>query len=102
MLVYGGIHAAAWNEYFPTNLERLLWRFSSNFVGCSGVLWLGPRGIDAFTSWVGPVINIDLENQSWLCCFLGLTWVSLGAIIANIPLYTLFGVFCLYCLREAL
>lgn len=35
-LIYGGTHATAWNDHFPTPLERLFWRMS-----CT-VLALGP------------------------------------------------------------
>ncbi|KAK1752033.1 hypothetical protein QBC47DRAFT_363634 [Echria macrotheca] len=38
-LVYGGIHASAWNDYFPSDNEQFMWRLSCIFVGCSGLLW---------------------------------------------------------------
>jgi hypothetical protein len=28
---YGGLHFAAWNSFFPTSIEALIWRFSSFF-----------------------------------------------------------------------
>ena len=31
-VVYGGVHAAAWNDHFPTYIELLLWRISSIYV----------------------------------------------------------------------
>lgn len=34
--LYGGIHAAAWYEYFPSLSERHLWRFSAAFIAGSG------------------------------------------------------------------
>jgi len=36
---YGGLHAAAWNEYFPSLSERGLWRFAAVFIAASGVTW---------------------------------------------------------------
>jgi len=43
-ILYGLIHSLAWNDQFPTALERSLWRASSFLVTCSGlvrffVLW---------------------------------------------------------------
>lgn len=35
-LLYGGVHATAWNSHFPTPTERTLWRISSIFVGAPG------------------------------------------------------------------
>ncbi|KAF2174901.1 hypothetical protein K469DRAFT_724937 [Zopfia rhizophila CBS 207.26] len=38
---YGALHIAAWNEYFPTQAERILWIASSMAIGSSGIfLWL--------------------------------------------------------------
>lgn len=36
---YGAVHAAAWSEFFPTEAERIMWRFSSVYITCSGALW---------------------------------------------------------------
>lgn len=38
--LYGGIHIAAWSEFFPTQAERLLWRFSATYIASSGGFWL--------------------------------------------------------------
>ncbi|KAI9808941.1 MAG: hypothetical protein M1827_007115 [Pycnora praestabilis] len=38
-MAYGGIHVAAWQEYFPTPAERIMWRLSSVYISCSGLLW---------------------------------------------------------------
>jgi len=37
---YGGIHAAAWNDHFPTEAEKWLWRASSSYIGFCGGLWV--------------------------------------------------------------
>lgn len=37
--LYGGIHVAAWSEFFPTTTERLLWRFSAAYIAGSGAFW---------------------------------------------------------------
>ncbi|MCJ1301592.1 hypothetical protein MMC08_004393 [Hypocenomyce scalaris] len=39
-MIYGGLHAMAWNEYFPSESEKLMWRFSSIYIASSGLLWL--------------------------------------------------------------
>ena len=36
---YGAVHAAAWQEFFPTEAERLMWRFSCTFITSSGAVW---------------------------------------------------------------
>lgn len=39
-LLYGGIHATAWNSYLPTAVERELFRLSTLSVVCGGfVIW---------------------------------------------------------------
>lgn len=38
--MYGGIHIAAWSDFFPTSVERLLWRFSATYIASSGAFWL--------------------------------------------------------------
>ncbi|KAF2017710.1 hypothetical protein BU24DRAFT_420757 [Aaosphaeria arxii CBS 175.79] len=38
---YGAIHIAAWNDFFPTQVERYLWITSSVAIGASGIfLWI--------------------------------------------------------------
>ena len=37
-ILYGLVHFVAWNDQFPTPLERLLWRVSSFVVSCSGLV----------------------------------------------------------------
>ena len=38
-IAYGGVHLAAWNEYFPSASERTMWRASSIYISFSGLLW---------------------------------------------------------------
>ena len=35
--LYGGLHAAAWNSYFPTSAEMWLWRVCSAMIAGSGI-----------------------------------------------------------------
>ena len=37
---YGAIHTAAWNEHFPTDTEKWLWRSSALYIGFCGGLWI--------------------------------------------------------------
>ncbi|KAK3343454.1 hypothetical protein B0T25DRAFT_554363 [Lasiosphaeria hispida] len=37
---YGGIHAAAWNDHFPSVPEKWLWRASASYIGFCGGLWV--------------------------------------------------------------
>ena len=37
-VLYGVLHFLAWNDDFPTRLERVLWRVSSVVVTCSGIV----------------------------------------------------------------
>lgn len=38
-IAFSAVHIAAWNAGFPTEAEAWLWRFSSMFIGFSGLLW---------------------------------------------------------------
>ncbi|KLU86092.1 hypothetical protein MAPG_05111 [Magnaporthiopsis poae ATCC 64411] len=39
-LCYGGIHAAAWNDYFPSKAEKWIWRTSASYITFCGGLWV--------------------------------------------------------------
>jgi hypothetical protein len=39
-MAYGGVHIAAWNDYFPSTVEAWMWRSSSIYITFSGGLWL--------------------------------------------------------------
>ncbi|TLD19621.1 hypothetical protein PspLS_09357 [Pyricularia sp. CBS 133598] len=38
--IYGGIHMAAWNDHFPTEAEKWIWRGSSSYIAFCGGLWV--------------------------------------------------------------
>jgi len=44
-VLYGVIHFLAWNDHFPTPLERVLWRVSTVVVTCSGIVGVFASGI---------------------------------------------------------
>jgi hypothetical protein len=37
---YGGLHAAAWNDHFPSVAEKWLWRGSSLYIAFCGGFWI--------------------------------------------------------------
>ena len=37
---YGSIHAAAWNDHFPSPVEKWIWRSSSLYIAFCGGLWI--------------------------------------------------------------
>ena len=39
-LAYGALHAAAWNDTFPSDAEMWLWRASSCYIAFCGLLWV--------------------------------------------------------------
>lgn len=38
--IYGGIHLAAWNDHFPSTVEKWMWRSSALYIGFCGGLWI--------------------------------------------------------------
>ena len=68
--LYGGLHAAAWYEYFPSSSERHLWRFSSVFIAGSGVTW-------SALSVIWEVLpNFDISKH-WLAILIAYLWFLL-------------------------
>ncbi|KAL8372196.1 hypothetical protein RB595_001813 [Gaeumannomyces hyphopodioides] len=37
---YSGIHAATWNDYFPSEAEKWMWRSSASYITFCGGLWV--------------------------------------------------------------
>lgn len=38
--IYGGLHASAWNDHFPSSAEKWLWRASCSYISFAGGLWI--------------------------------------------------------------
>ncbi|CAJ2506397.1 Uu.00g005270.m01.CDS01 [Anthostomella pinea] len=53
---YGGIHAAAWNEHFPSEAEMWLWRASAVYIGFCG-------GLRVVLNFI--VARVPALNQFW-------------------------------------
>ncbi|KAK3366188.1 hypothetical protein B0T24DRAFT_670298 [Lasiosphaeria ovina] len=95
VLVYGGIHASAWNHYFPTDTEQLLLRVSAVYVGCSGLLLLVVKAVDWFVDWIRDTFWQDMdadmcEGGLFRCC-VNCALVCSGTLLAMVPLYALFA-----------
>jgi hypothetical protein len=39
-MAFGAIHAVAWHDYFPSEVEAWIWRLSALYVTFSGLVWL--------------------------------------------------------------
>ncbi|KAK0616740.1 hypothetical protein B0T14DRAFT_568320 [Immersiella caudata] len=96
VLLYGGVHAVAWNDYFPSETERHLWRLSTVYVASSGLLWLALKVVQVALLWIrGP----DSKNQNrgnGLQHCLRYFVAPLSAIIVMIPIYLMAMASCIY------
>ncbi|KAF1808158.1 hypothetical protein P152DRAFT_469152 [Eremomyces bilateralis CBS 781.70] len=72
---YGGLHASAWNEFFPSTVERLFWICASLTMASSGALlwafWMARQTwpeFDRFVSGITPgvVIGNRKEQKPWV------------------------------------
>jgi hypothetical protein len=44
-IAYGAVYIAAWNYYFPSRAEAILWKFSAICITASGFIWLLINGL---------------------------------------------------------
>ena len=71
--LYGGLHALAWHEFFPTAIEKWLWRSTAVYISFCGGFWVLLNGIVSRS----PRLNEFWENwmdgkKSWVSdIFLG-------------------------------
>lgn len=78
-MAFGAVHVAAWNSYFPSNLEAWLWRSSALFICFSGALWLSINGLAHLFKGV---------DEYWECVI---------ALKAHWTSYLLLGTLCTIC-----
>ena len=86
--LYGAIHAAAWNEHFPSTAEKWLWRVSASYIGFCGGLWVAlnyivssnPRLNEFWEKWM------DGEKKWWHNVLLGTPVLicGLGLMVARV------------------
>lgn len=62
---YGAVHAAAWRDAFPSEAERLIWRFSSVYITCSGALWFAMCMIGYRFPWASAYWDRLIALQGW-------------------------------------
>lgn len=74
-MAFGGIHAAAWHNYFPSQEEAWLWRCSATYIAWSGLVWLTInlsaklyKPIDDL--WIGQRLSRAPWVKSWLLALL--------------------------------
>jgi hypothetical protein len=104
--LYGGLHAAAWHSFFPTEVEKWGWRVSSTVIAASGLLfaygmasyhlylsfhpyrywpsvWWAARNL----KWVMKLLSLDGSDFTPMTRFGGIVYISLGACCVIARLY---------------
>ena len=79
-VIYGLVHFLAWNDHFPTPLERLLWRVTSSVVTGSGLVlvsWI------YFLSWLSSNKLISQSTQRVLGDSIGLIIIPFVHVLAS-------------------
>lgn len=101
-LAYGAIHAAAWNNHFPSVVEQWLWRSSAIYIGFCGGLWIilnylaqayrpfnefWERWMDGKASWYLNVVIGSLVILCGLSFCLARLFIVVEAVISirNLP-----------------
>ncbi len=62
---YGAVHLAAWSEFFPSPLERKLWRFSALYITSSGLLWFGMCVVGWRWPWASRYWDRFIALEAW-------------------------------------
>jgi hypothetical protein len=92
--IYGGLHAAAWNEHFPSVAEKWLWRASCSYISFAGGLWI-------VLNWVAaayPPLNDFWER--WMDGAKGRVWGILLGFVVFVCGFS-FGIARVYLVLEA-
>lgn len=83
-VLYGGLHAAAWNAPFPTRIERLLWQISSLTVAFTllsyVVIWILCWTVDWLDECGLGMVTPDVLRRVVRLLFLILFVVFVGSI----------------------
>lgn len=89
-MAYGGVHAAAWNGYFPSRIETWLWRASSICIAGSGFTWIviniSARVSKGFKAYWGRVESLRAHWTSLVGLGSLATLCGLAYVLARIYL----------------
>lgn len=101
VLVYAGIHAAAWNEYFPTDMERWIWRVSAIYIGCSGLLLIVMFVCQQLMSLFAKIVTYrdmddDCNKGRWFCCCFDCILALIGVTLTMVPYFMIVAVVIMY------
>jgi hypothetical protein len=96
--LYGGLHAAAWHSFFPTEVEKWFWRISSIVIAASGLIFaygmvsdrlyfnIHPQNYQHFVKrvarglkWVMKLLSLDGSDFETGTVFGQIVYHSLGA-----------------------
>ncbi|KAL9583486.1 MAG: hypothetical protein Q9212_002680 [Teloschistes hypoglaucus] len=84
---YGGLHAAAWKDYFPSTTERIMWRVSSVLIAASGAIassFVGVGGLHS-TSIVGGSIQGIIDKLVF--SGVGYVFLVVSAVVCSFFVY---------------
>ena len=87
-MAYGGLHATAWNGYFPSYVEMWLWRGSSVCIAGSGLTWLLinllARTFEGFKAYWGRVESLRAHWTSLIGLGTLATICGLAYLVARV------------------
>ena len=104
--LYGGLHAAAWHSFFPTQVEKWFWRVSSIVIAASGLIFaygmvsyrlylnITPQNyqpsvkrVARALEWVMGLLSLNGSNFELGSLFGEIVYISLGACCVISRLY---------------
>jgi hypothetical protein len=104
--LYGGLHAAAWHSFFPTQVEKWFWRVSSIVIAASGLFFaygmvsyrlylnITPQNyqpsvkrVARALEWVMKLLGLDGSDFGPGTSFGGIVYLSLSACCVISRLY---------------
>ncbi|THV97105.1 hypothetical protein D6D26_06835 [Aureobasidium pullulans] len=89
-IAFSAVHIAAWNAGFPSEAEAWLWRFSSMFIGFSGLLWaflhiIAELSASLWWTWydimIGEASQVLTMLVTALCSMCGVVYILARAFL---------------------
>jgi len=89
-IAFSAVHIAAWNAGFPSEAEAWLWRFSSMFIGFSGLLWaflhiIAELSASLWWTWydimIGEASHVLTMLVTALCSMCGVIYILARAFL---------------------